>query len=95
MKGDFSRNTFHPEKFFARVLMQQGRVQIDADWNEQVSILLHYLRTLASDLIGDHGGPAGQFEITDPSADDFQISGGHYYVKGLLCENPASTSYKE
>lgn len=95
MKGDFSRNTFHPEKSFTRVLMQQGRVQIDADWNEQVSILLHYLRTLASDLIGDHGGPAGQFEITSLTSDDFQITGGHYYVKGLLCENPASTTYRE
>lgn len=95
MKGDFSRNTFHPEKSFTRVLMQQGRVQIDADWNEQVSIVLHYMRTLATDLIGDHGGPAGQFEITGPSVDDFHISGGHYYVKGLLCENPASTTYKE
>ena len=38
MKGDFSRNTFHQQHHFARVLMQQGRVLIDADWNEQTSI---------------------------------------------------------
>jgi len=38
--------------------MQQGRVQLDADWNEQTSILLHYLQNLAADLIGPHGGPA-------------------------------------
>ena len=31
MKGDFTRNTFDPRKHFARVLMQQGRVQLDAD----------------------------------------------------------------
>ncbi|MGH7496690.1 MAG: DUF6519 domain-containing protein [bacterium] len=57
MHGDFSRNTFDPFKYFSRVLMQQGRVQLDANWNEQVSILLHYLQSLAADLIGSYGGP--------------------------------------
>ncbi len=66
MKGDFTRDTFDPAKHFSRVLMQQGRVQLDADWNEQASILLHYLRTLAKDILGPHAGPAGKdmgFEI--------------------------------
>ena len=57
MKGDFSRDTFDPLKHFTRVLMQQGRVQLDADWNEQTALLWHYIRALASDLIGPHGGP--------------------------------------
>lgn len=57
MKGDFSRLTFDAKKHYTRVLQQQGRVQLDADWNEQSAILLHYLQTLANDLIGDHGGP--------------------------------------
>ena len=52
MKGDFTRWTFDPQKRFSQVLMQQGRVQLDADWNEQTSILLHYLRTLAAHIIG-------------------------------------------
>jgi hypothetical protein len=54
MKGDFSRDSFDPIRHFSRVLMQQGRVQLDADWNEQQSIVLHFLRTLARDLIGPH-----------------------------------------
>jgi hypothetical protein len=57
MKGDFTRDSFDPLKHFSRVLMQQGRVQLDADWNEQLAILLHYIRTLASDLIGPYAGP--------------------------------------
>src|SRR5262249_52405916 len=57
MKGDFSRDTFDPANHFSRVLSQQGRVQVDADANEQAAILLHYLRALAADLIGPHGGP--------------------------------------
>jgi hypothetical protein len=57
MKGDFTRDTFNPIKHFTRVLMQQGRIQLDSDWNEQAAILLHYLRALAADLIGPFGGP--------------------------------------
>ncbi|HVF11239.1 MAG TPA: DUF6519 domain-containing protein, partial [Abditibacteriaceae bacterium] len=57
MKSDITRDTFDPTRQYSRVLLQQGRVQLDADWNEQVSILLHYLRTLAADIIGPHGGP--------------------------------------
>ncbi len=95
MKGDFTRNTFDPAKQFTRVLMQQGRVQLDADTNEQTAILLHYLQTLAADLIGPYGGPQGNggFQIT-PVTDrgkitDLQIGNGRYYVDGILCENPA------
>jgi hypothetical protein len=61
MNGDFSRITFNPLKFFTSVVLQQGRVQTDADANEQAAILLHYLRSLAAHLIGPHGGPADVF----------------------------------
>lgn len=57
MKGDFTRNTFDPFKHYTRVLMQQGRVQLDSDWNEQTAITLHYLQALGADLIGPFGGP--------------------------------------
>ena len=93
MKADLTRNTFYPFRHFTRVLMQQGRVQLDADWNEQAAILLRYLRSMAADIIGPHGGPAGNlgFRIvvlppaTSPVA-DFAITAGHYYVDGILCE---------
>lgn len=92
MKGDFSRDTFDPSRHFSRVLMQQGRVLLDADWNEQAAILLHYLRTLAEDLIGPHGGPSGEagFKIetmTTGISPNLRIgSPGRYYVEGVLCE---------
>ena len=73
MKGDFSRDTFDHKKHYRRVLMQQGRVQVDADWNEQASILLHYMQSLARDIIGPYGkpsiGPDGEI------LDDFRIVG--------------------
>jgi len=79
--------------------MQQGRVHLDADWNEQTSILLRYLQALASDLIGPHGGPLDadgasftSFKILslDGVSDDFEIGPGHYYVDGILCELAAT-----
>src|SRR5688500_12408105 len=88
MKGDFSRDSFDLRKNFSRVLMQQGRVQLDADFNEQSSILLHYLRTLAADLRRRHAGPNDGFFVS-PNADntDLTINAGRYYVDGILCEN--------
>lgn len=90
-RGDFTRDTFEPLKHFSRVLMQQGRVQLDADWNEQVSILLHLARTLAADMLGPHAGAKDAFAIqpviTAGELTDLKIQPGHYYVDGLLCEN--------
>lgn len=94
MKGDFSRDTFNQKKNFRRVLMQQGRVQLDADWNEQSAILLHYIQTLAADLIGPHAGPGDGFGIGlvkngNGILTDLTIAPGRYYVDGILCENDA------
>ena len=93
MKADLTRNTFDPLKHFTRVLMQQGRVQLDADWNEQAAILLRYLQTLGADIIGPAGGPADHWgfgvapvAFTPAVQNDFRIGLGSYYVDGILCE---------
>ena len=57
MKADFSRSTFNPLKHYRGVLMQQGRVQLDADWNENLDILLHRIETETIDVIGECGVP--------------------------------------
>ena len=44
MSGDYSRKTYDPHDNFTGVRMQQGRVQLDADWNEQAAIMLHAVR---------------------------------------------------
>jgi hypothetical protein len=97
MKGDFTRRTFRSGNHYRGVLMQQGRVQLDADWNEQLDIQLHHDETTARDAIGAHGGPQGEagFAITDPKGadprdclpEDLWLSRGRYYVDGILCEN--------
>ena len=93
-RGDFTRDTFEPFKHFCRVLMQQGRVQLDADWNEQAAILLNYIRTLAKDLMGPSGAAGDGFllgQMLDNSGNpaslaDFLIHWGDFYVDGILCE---------
>ena len=57
MKGDFTRSTFNPEKHYSSVRMQQGRLQLDADWNEQVDIQAHLNQVQIKDLIGISGVP--------------------------------------
>jgi hypothetical protein len=98
MKGDFTRDTFDRAKHFSSVLMQQGRVMLDADYNEQSAILLHYLRTLARDIIGPYAAPvenAGFFLHPDKNGGGFSISAGRYYVDGILVENESACTYAD
>src|ERR1041385_4401935 len=55
--GDYSRIGFDPAKSFVGVLMQQGRVQLDADWNEQVEISERRFRVQAIDIMGHCAAP--------------------------------------
>ncbi len=95
MQGDFSRLTFHPRKHFAMVLRQQGRVDVDADWNEQQAISRHFIETEGIDVIGHSGvpqGPEGGFEIgLTGDSKDLTVSKGRIYVEGILCENDDDT----
>ncbi|MEU4463724.1 DUF6519 domain-containing protein [Streptomyces sp. NPDC024017] len=92
MHADLSRSTFRPERHYSAVVAQQGRVQLDADLNEQTAIQLHQARTLAADLIGPHGGPrdAAGFRIEyvggKHEIDTLIVHGGRYYVDGILCD---------
>lgn len=91
MKGDFSRLTFDPHKNYNSVRMQQGRVQLDADWNEQADILRYHLRREIEDFIGQHGTPVSRedqnnFRI-EAQHNDLVIYPGRYYVAGHMVEN--------
>jgi WD40 repeat protein len=94
MKGDFSRLTFDPKKHYSSVRMQQGRVQLDADWNEQIEIQAYLQQTEAMDMIGTNGTPklGGGFKIEakGPKHEILTISPGRIYVDGILCELDAT-----
>ncbi|MEA2720382.1 MAG: hypothetical protein QOJ39_2246 [Candidatus Eremiobacteraeota bacterium] len=95
MKGDFSRLSFQRDKHTAGVLHQQGRVWLDADWNEEVHTRLDLAEREAVDVIGRCGvpKPGTAFALAaNPAAPaDFLISTGpgalgRCYVDGILCE---------
>ena len=91
MKEDISRSTFRNTNHYRKVRMQQGRVQVDADWNEQFDIQSHYDRTVLQDVIGKNGTSIKNdgFRIT-LNKHSFTIGKGNYYVDGWIAENESN-----
>ena len=89
MTADFSRIRMNPLAAFAGVELQQGRVLLDADFNEQVAVVDRRLRALASDVLGRatvSQTTSDAFHLT-PAGAGFTIGRGRMYVDGLLAEN--------
>jgi hypothetical protein len=89
MGGDYTRWTFDPTRDYKGVLKQQGRVDVDADWNELVEIVDRRWRAETIDIAGqDFVGAAtpNAFFITPSGISDFTIGIGRLYVDGLLAE---------
>ncbi len=102
MSFDNSRNTFHPRKDYSGVVMQQGRVQLDADWNEWLAELARRLQAGTLDILGRAVYPPTTpyaFFITASSSgggNTLTIGPGRMYVDGLLAENhgdPSTTTW--
>jgi hypothetical protein len=89
MKGDFTRFSHQPHRHYSGVLMQQGRVTLDADWNEQSEIEDHRWRVQTMDTIGRACAPVDNpgFGLSlTPDGSDIIISSGRIYVDGILVE---------
>lgn len=83
-RGDFTRLRFDPRRHYSGVRMQQGRVQLDADWNEQVDVVAHRIRTGTFDLVGPSGAPAAAagFAVS-PGPLGLELgAGGHFVLVG-------------
>lgn len=104
MKGDFTRFTFRPDNQYTSVRLQQGRVSLDADWNEQVDIVAYQTKTAQAAFFGESGTPKASagFKVGYDSKNGLWLTPGRYFVGGLLCElGPSAsdasvgTSYKD
>jgi len=90
VSGDYSRYNFDPRRYFTSVLMQQGRVALDSDWNEFSTIIERRLRAETVDIIGRAVVPketANGFKITPAvvnGKNTLTIGRGRIYVHGLL-----------
>ncbi|MCM1982221.1 DUF6519 domain-containing protein [Lyngbya confervoides] len=65
---DISRFLFQPEKRYASVRMQQGRVLMDSDWNEAERLDQELDRQTLMDLVCAKGTSNTGFQIADPAA---------------------------
>ncbi len=89
MSGDYTRVRFDPADDYSGVLLQQGRVTLDADVNEQVDLLDRRLRaevvdTLARGVISRESPAAFLLAF---AGTDLTIAPGRALVHGLLAEN--------
>lgn len=98
MGSDVSRERFDALRDHSGVRLQQGRLLLDADWNELVAIIDRRLRANAADLgtTGVVPGVAGAAVVPRTTPDGFRIDAtggaltigvGRMYVDGLLAEN--------
>jgi hypothetical protein len=92
---DCSRFTFDPWNDFLGVVMQEGRPQLDSEWNEWLAELARRIHAGTLDTVGRAGYPAttpNAFVIkTPPKTNHFTIGPGRMYVDGLLAENHGPT----
>jgi hypothetical protein len=89
MGGDYTRWTFDPVKDYAEVFKQQGRVDLDADWNELAEIINRRWRAETMDIMGRAVVPMNTpdaFFITPTGPGQFNIGVGRMYVDGLMAE---------
>jgi hypothetical protein len=104
MKADLSRSTYRPSNHYSSVRLQQGRVLLDAEWNEHADIGLHHQRATTRDVIGPAGAPTHapdeflNFKVAlARNGRDLRIAPGRLYVDGILCENddPSGTLFTQ
>lgn len=81
LEGDFSRILFEPRKHYSGVQMQQGRVQLDSDWNAQLDVLTYGIDTALRDAFGAHGGPEGHAGFAIEPVSTLSFDGGGQYVE--------------
>jgi hypothetical protein len=93
MSFDSSRFTFNSWNDFLGVVMQQGRVQLDADWNEWLAQFTRRMQAGSLDTFGRAVAPAttpNGFKInaySDATGQHLTIGAGRMYIDGLMVEN--------
>jgi hypothetical protein len=98
MGSDRARVSYDPNQQYRSVVMQQGRVTLEADWNEAQQISSEELRSETLDIVGPCGTPDDGYKVvlqnqpTHPPF-DFYIGGGIMYVGGLRVELPDPVQY--
>ena len=90
MAGDYTRFTFKPQRDYSGVFKQQGRVDLDADFNEYIELTDRHWRSETLDIVNHCVVPnttADAFLVTPTAMGAFDIGVGRMYVDGIQVEN--------
>jgi hypothetical protein len=98
MGSDRARVTYDPRQQYRSVVMQQGRVTLEADWNEAQQITEEEIRREALDIVGSCGTPDDGYRVVLPTSPvtppyDFSVTDGTMYVGGLRAHVYESVQY--
>jgi hypothetical protein len=91
MVSDRARVSYDPSQQYRSVVMQQGRVTVEADWNEAQLIASEETRLEALDFVGPAGTPDNGYAISlIPGSFDFNVGAGIMYVGGIRVWLPSA-----
>jgi Concanavalin A-like lectin/glucanases superfamily/Family of unknown function (DUF6519)/Kelch motif len=93
--GDFSRVITGLRARQTALLMQQGRVQLDADWNAQAELAGRRLSAAIADILGASGAPATDpgFEVRPRERLEFSGHGAIIARRHLPMGQPGAGSF--
>jgi Family of unknown function (DUF6519) len=100
MSSDRARVSYDANQQYRAVVAQQGRVTLEADWNEAQQIASEEQREELLDLIGPSGTPDDGYRVpetgTPPaSAFNFSVQQGTMYVGGIRATLPKEVQYSQ
>ncbi|HEY4364584.1 MAG TPA: DUF6519 domain-containing protein [Bryobacteraceae bacterium] len=96
MGSDRARISYDRKQEYRSVVMQQGRVTVEADWNEAQLLASEETREEALDFVGPAGTPDNGYAITLPTSGfDFEIGAGTMYVGGVRAHLPKAEKYSQ
>ncbi len=101
MAGDRARVSFDPTRKWRGLVAQQGRVTVEADWNEAATIDLERDRLQALDVVGPAGTPDHGYSVTafpagaaaPATPGDLTIGPGTLYLGGERLHFDAAVTY--
>jgi hypothetical protein len=98
MGADKARVSYDPMRHYRTVVMQQGRVTLEADWNENQTIFSEELRKETLEIVGPAATPDDGYQVMPPippdaAPDDFSVSAGTMYVGGVRVQLDIPVNY--
>ncbi len=95
MSSDRARVSYDPSRHWRGVINQQGRVTLEADWNEAAAITAESERAQLVDVVGPSGTPDDGYRVDLAGSGDLTIGQGTMYVGGERMTLDAGLDYAD